>query len=287
MSEKVSRRGYVKYAAAGVIVIAGAAAGGYYYSQRAPTVEEKVKVAYLMNESKDDGSWCAWNVADANAIQTAFGEAVEVTTQELIEWPDMEKTLRDYAEKGYKVVYGCGFQWGEPIGRMNEDYPETQFVYTCYSTGKEPNAASIFWREEEGGFLNGAMAGLLGATKVGIVGAMTAPCVNSFGNAVYDGLKHVGAGDVEVFNAYVGSWMDMVRGKEITEAMIEGGADYIAQDAAMTGLGIFEACAKNKVNTMGFYRNQNDVAGIGDNCVASILYLNFPAMKDMVDNIVA
>jgi spermidine/putrescine-binding protein len=41
--EKVDRRGYVKYAAAGVIVIAGAAAGGYYASRpTGPVVKETV-----------------------------------------------------------------------------------------------------------------------------------------------------------------------------------------------------------------------------------------------------
>ena len=37
MTEKISRRNYMKYGGAGIVVVAGAAAGAYYYSQPKPT----------------------------------------------------------------------------------------------------------------------------------------------------------------------------------------------------------------------------------------------------------
>ena len=43
MTEKVSRRNYVKYAGAGIVVVAGAAAGAYYATKPSGQTETDTK----------------------------------------------------------------------------------------------------------------------------------------------------------------------------------------------------------------------------------------------------
>lgn len=291
--EKVSRRGYMKYVG-GVIVVAVVAAAGYgiYEATKpapTPTARLPIKIVYLLNETTDDMSWDLYYVTDAKSVQARYGDKVDVSWQLLIPFPDMEKVARDYAGKGYQFLHGCGVQWTDPMLAVNKEFPDTQFTFTC-ATKHDFNATSVVWREEEMGFLNAVMAGLMGCKKMGIIGASNVPCANSFGNGAIEGIRYVKetwGNEMEYMTGYAGGWADPVLGKNIAVSMIKAGCDFLAHTTAQTGLGVFEAAKEYKVYTMGMYRDQTDASGVGEYCLGSILYHNELAMDVLVPNLIA
>src|SRR5690606_9443216 len=108
-----------------------------------------------------------------------------------------------------------------------------------------PNLAALRFREEEGSFLVGALAALVGnSKKVGFVGGMDSPLIHKFEVGYRAGVKHV-CPDCEVLVQYAGVTPDAFanpgRGKELALSQYQQGVNVIYHASGSTGLGVFEA----------------------------------------------
>ncbi len=61
--------------------------------------------------------------------------------------------------------------------------------------------------------------------------------------------------DVEVFNSYIDSWVDIAKGTEATFAMIEGGADVVCSNGCVNSSGSRRTvcCVKRYSKIREFY----------------------------------
>ena len=87
---------------------------------------------------------------------------------------DREAAMRLFAARGFARVIGVGFIFSSDVDRVARDFPAVDFACSDYAppaTGVPPNVAGLSFREEEGSFLVGAVAGLISKTgHVGFVG---------------------------------------------------------------------------------------------------------------------
>jgi basic membrane protein A len=91
-----------------------------------------------------------------------------------------EKYLRQYAEQGMDLVIGVGFLMKDALEKVAGEFPDTRFAIID-AVVERPNVASLIFREHEGSFLVGAIAGLVTSTgKVGFVGGMDIPLIHKF-----------------------------------------------------------------------------------------------------------
>ncbi len=168
---------------------------------------------------------------------------------------DRESALRQLAAEGNDLVIGVGFIFSDDIRNLAEEFKETKFACIDYSAepGEETpaNLSGLRFREHEGSFLVGALAGLKSAGKaVGFVGGMDIPLIHKFDAGFAAGVKHV-CPDCEVFSTYAGTkpeaFADPIAGKELALAQFNRGADVIFHAAGKTGTGVFNAAkAKGK-----------------------------------------
>jgi basic membrane protein A len=115
-----------------------------------------------------------------------------------------------------------------------------------------PNLLGLRFREHEGSFLVGAVAGLTTRSQVvGFVGGMKIPLIRKFEAGYIAGVKHVCPG-CRVHSAYAGTepkaFADPTLGQELASAQYDRGADVIYHAAGKTGAGVLAAArARNQL----------------------------------------
>lgn len=167
---------------------------------------------------------------------------------------DRESGLRLLAAEKMDLVMGVGFIFTDDLTNLAREYPNINFagidLSLAYdSTGKliplPPNLAALKFREEEGSFLVGSLAALVGhSKKVGFIGGMDIPLIHKFEAGYTAGVKYV-CPDCTVISQYAGVTPDAFknpsRGKELALSQYQSGVNIIFHASGATGQGVFEA----------------------------------------------
>ncbi|MGL4653704.1 BMP family lipoprotein [Cetobacterium sp.] len=173
-----------------------------------------------------------------------------------------EEFLREYAEAGYDLIIATGFQMTESARTVAADYQDVKFLMID-DVVDLPNVKSLVFKEEEGSFLVGVIAGLMTKNNaVGFVGGMENPLIKKFEVGFKQGAEYVNPG-VKFFSVYTtgpNPFNDPVRGKENAISEINQGADVIYHAAGGTGMGVIAAAKEKGVFAIGVDSNQDGVA---------------------------
>ena len=190
---------------------------------------------------------------------------VEASYLEPASTEDREAALRLFAARGFDLVIGVGFIFSSDIDLVARAYPKTRFAGVDYAPGPKgipPNVAALAFREEEGSFLVGAVAGLMSKSHhVGFVGGMTGPLIRKFEVGYAQGVK-AACPTCEIHAAYAGptpdAFRDPAKGKALANAQIAAGSDVIYHASGATGHGVFEAAADAHALAIGVDADQYD-----------------------------
>ncbi len=192
----------------------------------------------------------SFNDAAYRGLERAQRElGVPFVTVETGEGSDREPALRQLAAGEPRLIFAVGFLFTEDIRRIAAEFPAKRFACVDYTVADgetlPPNLVALKFKEEEGSFLVGALAGLLTRTgTVGFVGGMEIPLVKKFEAGYAAGARHVNP-RCRVIVKYAGmtgsAFKDPAKGKELALAEYAQGADIIFHASGSTGLGVFEA----------------------------------------------
>ena len=185
------------------------------------------------------------------------------------EGSDRESGLRLLAAEGMDLVIGVGFIFTDDLTQLAKEYPNTRFAGVDYSVATDkdgkvipppPNLAALKFREEQGSFLVGALAALVGnSKKVGFVGGMDFPLIQKFEMGYKAGVKKV-CPDCEVISQYAGVTPEAFRnpgkGKELALSQYQQGVNVIFHASGSTGLGVFEAARQTGKLAIGVDADQ-------------------------------
>jgi basic membrane protein A len=165
--------------------------------------------------------------------------------------------MRAFAERGYDLIVGVGFAQAPIMNEVARDYPNLRFAIIDGEIDL-PNVAALKFREHEGSFLVGIIAARTSKTgKIGFVGGMDIPLIHKFEKGYEEGARYANP-KIQVFENYVGvtdaAWNNPGKGKELSKAQIERGADIVFQAAGNSGLGVFDAAEE-----VTKYRRQNGI----------------------------
>ena len=173
-----------------------------------------------------------------------------------------ENLVRLLAEDNYNLVIGVGFLFTDAITKVAKDFPKARFAIIdgCPDT-PAPNIACLLFKEQEGSFLVGALAGMFTkANKVGFVGGMQIPLIERFEAGYTAGAKYANP-KVTVYSDYAGTtgeaFRNPVKGKELALAQYDQGADIIYHASGGTGIGVFEAAVVRNRMAIGVDADQS------------------------------
>jgi basic membrane protein A len=208
----------------------------------------------------------SFNDAAFEGVSRAERElGVEASYLEPASTEDREAALRLFAARGFDLVIGVGFIFSSDIEEVARAYPNVKFAGVDFAPGPKgipPNVAALAFREEEGSFLVGAVAGLMSKTgHVGFVGGMMGPLILKFDTGYREGVKAV-CPTCAYHAAYAGTtpdaFRDPAKGKALANAQIAAGCDVIYHASGSTGHGVFEAAKDARILAIGVDADQHD-----------------------------
>ena len=193
---------------------------------------------------------------------------VNVSTLEMGEGNDREAALRQLAQNGTQLVFGVGFLFSDDIKSLAKEFPTTKFACIDFTVtpgeSLPANLVALKFREEEGSYLVGALAGLVSKSdKLGFVGGMEIPLIKKFEAGYRAGVLAVRP-NAKLLVKYAGTtgaaFKDPTKGKELALAEYHDGADIIFHASGSTGLGVFEAARELHKLAIGVDSDQYDEA---------------------------
>lgn len=236
----------------GIVLLGGLVVVGCQKKVQVSEDKSKLQVGLVFNvggrgdKSFNDSAYAGLELV-ARKYQLVMGKDIEYI--EPSESMDRESALRQLAQKGKKVIIGTGFLISDDINRVAKDYPQIKFACVDYvppQSGEIPaNVVGLQFKEEQGSFLVGALAGMMTKTnKVAFVGGMQSPIIKKFEDGYRAGVQYVNS-DCKVASSYAGltltAFQDPNKGKELALTHYQKGADIIYQASGATGLGVYEA----------------------------------------------
>ncbi|WP_299432736.1 BMP family ABC transporter substrate-binding protein [uncultured Meiothermus sp.] len=159
--------------------------------------------------------------------------------------------IRRFAEEGFDLIVGVGFRNEPSITRTAREFRDVKFavIDAVPGEGRLENAVGLVFREHEGSYLVGYIAGRTTNTGVvGFVGGMDIPLIHKFEQGfragAIAGMRERNIASPRVLINYVGTtpaaWNDPGRAKEIATAQAKQGADIIYAAAGASGLGVLD-----------------------------------------------
>ena len=236
----------------------------------------QLKVAFVTDGRFSDEGWGATGYNTTQKLKSKYG--IQLSTADSIAIPDIESTLRSYADSGYNLIIVQGFQWGDPAVKVAPDYPDVKFVIMTGTVNLRPNVASIF-PMQQGSFLLGALAAMMSKTGIiGFVGGQEYPNVINIEEGYKQGAKYINP-NIKVLTSYVGEWNNPAKGKEIALTQINSGADFLLHVADTSGHGVIDVAQQRGIYAFGAVADQNKLA---PNTVLTSFVLDMDKAYDQV-----
>ncbi len=232
--------------------------------------EDTTKIALLLTGKLGDKSILDSAQRGMDTIKEKYGDKVEITTVEMTD--DETKfipTMQEFADNDYDIIITGTWLIVDQLTEVAPMYPDIDFIYfdntVDYSNGDYDNIYSITFKANEGSFLGGAAATMVTNDKnlqfandesyIGFLGGIDAPGINDFLLGYIQGAKHINQ-DVKVNTAYIGSFVDTAKAKEMTLNQYSGGVDISFNVAGPAGLGMVDAAAEANAYVLGVDSDQ-------------------------------
>lgn len=212
------------------------------------------KVALLTPGPVSDAGWSAMAYDGLMEIKAKMG--AEVNNQQCTD-AQIRDAMRSYAQQGYDLIIGHGFEYNAPGVEVAKVFPKTVFVS---SSGGEsaPNAGAFRFQLEEGFYLAGLAAGSMTKTgTVAMIGGPQVPSIQSTFKAFKAGAESARPG-IKVIETFTGKNDDIAAANQATLQALNQGADFVIHQANAAAQGVFDACKSKGALAFGANANQNE-----------------------------
>lgn len=239
-----------------------------------------LKVAVVLPGSAADGTFNAAAVKAANNAKEKHPN-LTVSVRENTAAAQTEQAINDYVHDGYDVIVGYGFEFGEIAAKVHAQSPKVWFVVNTANVEGAPNLASFDNRWVDAGYVGGAVAATVTKSgTIGTVGAIPVPAIQQYNEGFLKGAKLIKP-DVKMLSAYVGSWNDVAKAKEITLGLIEQGADVVTATGNESVIGTVQAAKQKQVMMIGTFF---DAAAFAPDTIVTTVVVNFDVPLEMAIN---
>ncbi|MFB6361661.1 MAG: BMP family protein [Halobacteriales archaeon] len=215
----------------------------------------------------------------------------------------LQRRFAQSTDPEYDLICCIGFAQTSALVENAQQFPDQKWmIVDSVATGSDdnplPNVANYIFKEHQGSFQVGHLAGLLttkefsagaGSTNpeevLGFVGGKEIPLIKKFQAGYMAGVKYANEGNA-IQSAYAGAWTDPAKGKEIALSEYDEGADIIYHAAGGTGIGVFKAAQEVGRYAIGVDADQSrSVPEYSDVILASMVKHVDTAVFNAVKNV--
>ncbi len=244
--------------------------------------DEPLRIVSVINGTLGDKSFFDSAQRGMDAVADEYD--IEIDTVELgIDPANWEPGLLDVMDDtdSYDILIAGTFQMIDFMAANAHNYPDKYFMFYDAPMPYDnmdvcvegcANVYSMTYAQNQGSFLAGVYAGAVTVSMmdgtneapiIGAVGGQQIPVIDDFIVGYEQGACLVNPESQSIVQ-YAGSWNDPARGKEITLAMYEQGADIVFQVAGGTGVGVFEAAQEQGHYAIGVDSDQATIVAETD-----------------------
>ena len=221
-------------------------------------------VGTIDDKSFNQGAWEGLrDYAEDNDITYKYYAPAAQDTQQYI------NSITLAVEAGAKVIVTPGFLFEPAIFQAQDLFPEVKFVlldgfpqdgtYTEFRI--EDNVHSIFYAEDQAGFLAGYAAVMDGYRSLGFMGGMAVPAVVRFGYGFVQGAEYAAAElgeNVTIQYTYLGDFEPTPGHQTRAAAWFDSGVEVIFAAAGGAGNSVMAAAEANDGKVIGVDVDQRD-----------------------------
>lgn len=188
---------------------------------------EDLKAAMIYVGPVGDAGWTyrhdvARQCIEEQGVATAYVETVPET-------PDVVNVQNDFLSQGYDMIFATAFGYQPFTQQVAKANPDKHFFGITPTIAPADNILNFYGKLWDGRYLTGLVAGAMTETnKIGFVAAQPIPTVIAGLNAFTLGARAINP-DVTVEVVWTLSWYDPAAEKQAATALVESGADVIAQ----------------------------------------------------------
>ncbi|HVU14855.1 MAG TPA: BMP family ABC transporter substrate-binding protein [Phototrophicaceae bacterium] len=226
----------------------------------------------------NDGTFNQFAYEGFSKAATDFG--LDSTYIETQAQTDYANNINTCLSEGYQAIVTVGFLISDATHAAAAANPNVYFIGVDqdFSGNPLPNLVGIQYREDQAGFLVGAMAALMSksGTVAGVYG-INVPAVVRYRNGFEQGAKYVNP-NIKTLGVYIDSFSAPDRGATAAEQFIGEGADVIFGAGGPTGDGGIKYAASKGVLVIGVDQDEYGTT-FGNGSTSGAQYLITSAMK--------
>ena len=240
------------------------------------TSDEVYKVALVIAGTLGDKSFYDSANSGLEMLKEELGDGFEFKVEQMgggsadqVNW---EPTLLDYCDTGdYDMIITGSWQMAVALASAADMYPDHKFIYfdetyDFEGNGDNGNIYNVLFKQNEVSYLAGALAGMMTKTEgiegidasnniISVLGGMDSVVINDFIVGYIQGALDVNP-DIQVAVSYVGNFDDSAKGKDLSLAMYNSGADVGFNVAGNAGNGLIEAAGETGKYAIGVDSDQ-------------------------------
>lgn len=202
-------------------------------------------------------------LGDKSFNDSAYAGLTKAGQEFEIEVPVLQSTKQDDYEpnlismaQSVDLTVGVGFLFENAMKAAADQYPDKKFGLVDMVVDK-PNVMSVVFKEHEGSFLVGVIAGLTTKSDViGFVGGMETPLIKKFEVGFRAGVASVKP-NAKVLVNYTGVFDSPDKGKEVALAQFAKKADVIFHASGACGIGVITAADEKDFWAIGVDMDQS------------------------------
>ncbi len=196
-----------------------------------PDVEEgKFNVAMVLIGPHDDGGWSQAHYEGLIDIENSVPDSHVAYIELVPEGTDSEQVFRSLARKGFNLIFGTSFGYGDPMEVVADEFPDTMFVHISGFKSNETNFGNLFGAMEVMKYIAGMMAGsrakVDGTLKLGYMATFPIPEELRLGNAIALGMRRT-CPECTMDVRWINTWHNPVIEKEAAASLFDAGVQVV------------------------------------------------------------
>ncbi len=202
-----------------------------------PEIENgKFNVAMVLIGPHDDGGWSQAHYEGLLYIEENVPNVHVSYIENVPEGADSEQVFRALSRKGFDLIFGTSFGFGDPMETVAGEFPDTMFIHLTGIKSNFTNFGNLMGAMENMKFLAGMLAGARaqadGETKLGYMATFPIPEEIRLGNAIALGMRKT-CPECTLDVRWINTWHDPIIEKAAAESLFDAGA-YVVFTGADT-----------------------------------------------------
>lgn len=190
----------------------------------------KFNVAMVLIGPHDDGGWSQAHYEGLEYIEKNVPDTHVAYIELVPEGADSEQVFRSLARKGFDLIFGTSFGYGDPMEVVAGEFPDTMFIHLTGFKSNETNFGNLMGAMEVMKYIAGMAAGsrakVDGNPKLGYMATFPIPEELRLGNAIALGMKRT-CPECTMDVRWINTWHDPVIEKEAAASLFDAGVQVV------------------------------------------------------------